>query len=185
MILSFWFSVFTDLFKDTECGLAKQNIIQGEKVKVQLKPIRNVKQIITEHKRAVKQTTYLHGNVGDGGRGQVKMLLHQNIQLGSEVPPSSDTVDFTGQNGGELQESTQERWPTEHSPLHSSPVLSLEWLFTMCMGWGWVGEECKSQPGELFHQWVASVTYIICLLYCKPGMMWAMSPPQHRQSLSS
>lgn len=37
VILSFSFSVFTDLFKDTECGLAKQNVIWGEKVKVQLK----------------------------------------------------------------------------------------------------------------------------------------------------
>ena len=42
---------------------------------------------------------YLHGNVGYGGRGQVKVLLDQNVEFGGQVTSCTDAVDLTGEQG--------------------------------------------------------------------------------------
>ena len=35
---------------------------------------------------------YLHGDVGDGGGGQVKVLLHQDVEFGRQVSAGPHAV---------------------------------------------------------------------------------------------
>lgn len=50
-----------------------------------------------------REAAYLHGDVGDGGGGQVKVLLDQNIEFGGEVPPSTNTVNLAGEQRKDLR----------------------------------------------------------------------------------
>lgn len=56
-----------------------------------------------KHKCARPQETlrggglYLHGDVCYGGGGQIKVLLDQNVEFGSQVSPSTNAVNFTGE----------------------------------------------------------------------------------------
>lgn len=45
---------------------------------------------------------HLHGDVGDGGGRQVKVLLHQDVELGGQVAAGPNTVHLAGQQGGHL-----------------------------------------------------------------------------------
>lgn len=46
---------------------------------------------------AQRRDLYLHGDVCYGGGGQIKVLLDQNVEFGSQVPPSTNAVNFTGE----------------------------------------------------------------------------------------
>lgn len=50
-----------------------------------------------------REAAYLHGDVSDGGGGQVKVLLDQNIEFGGEVPPSTNTVNLAGEQRKDLR----------------------------------------------------------------------------------
>lgn len=50
-----------------------------------------------------QEAPYLHGDVGDGGGGQVKMLLHQNVEFGCQVASRTNTVNLAGQQRGDLR----------------------------------------------------------------------------------
>lgn len=50
---------------------------------------------------------YLHGDVCYGGGGQIKVLLDQNVEFGGQVPPRTNAVNLTGEQGRNLTQ--QER----------------------------------------------------------------------------
>lgn len=45
---------------------------------------------------------YLHGDVGYGGRGQVKVLLDQDVEFGGQVASRANAVDLAGEQGRDL-----------------------------------------------------------------------------------
>ena len=47
--------------------------------------------------RATEPLPYLHGDVGDGGGGQVEVLLHQDVELGGQVSARPHAVHLTGE----------------------------------------------------------------------------------------
>lgn len=66
------------------------------------------------------QLLYLHGNVGDGGGGQVKVLLHQNVEFGGQVTSCADAVDLAGEQGRDLRADTEEEDAGEKRPMCDS-----------------------------------------------------------------
>lgn len=45
---------------------------------------------------------YLHGDVCDGGGGQVEVLLDQDVELGGQVAAGADAVHLAGQQRRDL-----------------------------------------------------------------------------------
>lgn len=45
---------------------------------------------------------YLHGDVGYGGRGQVKVLLDQNVEFGGQVTSCTNAMNLAGEQGRDL-----------------------------------------------------------------------------------
>lgn len=58
---------------------------------------------------------YLHGDVGYGGRGQVKVLLDQNVEFGGQVTSCTNAMNLAGEQGRDLsrrdtEENAGEKW---------------------------------------------------------------------------
>lgn len=60
------------------------------------------------HGRRGDDAPYLHGDVCDGGGGQVKVLLDQNVKFGGQMPPGPDAVDLAGEQRGDLKSTTSD-----------------------------------------------------------------------------
>lgn len=55
-----------------------------------------------EDQTSGRPLAYLHGDVGDGGGGQVEVLLHQDVELGGQVAAGADTVHLAGEQRRDL-----------------------------------------------------------------------------------
>lgn len=47
--------------------------------------------------------SHLHGDVGDGGGRQVKVLLNQDVEFGGQVAAGPNTVHLAGEQGRDLR----------------------------------------------------------------------------------
>ena len=50
-----------------------------------------------------QEAPYLHGDVCDGGGGQVIVLLDQDVEFGGEVAPRTNRVNLAGEQSGDLR----------------------------------------------------------------------------------
>lgn len=82
--------------------------------------------IITTYMKG-QGATYLHGDVCYGCGGQVEVLLDQNVEFGGQMPPSSNAVNLTGEQRGNL---TQQEGNTE-----SKNSCDRDVIFVLMVSW--------------------------------------------------
>lgn len=51
----------------------------------------------------IRNKLYLHGDVCDGGGGQVKVVLNKHVEFGGQVPSSPNTVHLADQHVRNLE----------------------------------------------------------------------------------
>jgi len=70
----------------------------------------------TTHERQEEEeekALYFHGDVCYGGGSQVKVLLHENVEFGGQVPPSTNTVNLAGEQRRDLEQQESSKVRTD------------------------------------------------------------------------